>query len=790
MKIIRSPLGILTALVVLAILFATPAPSGAVPSGANGRVAFMSDRSGSKQIYVMRGDGSAVAQLTSLGNNWDPAFSGDGSLIAFISDRNGSPELYAMNADGSTQTRLTTNTMTESRPSWAPNNSAIAFAALNGTDSDIWSIKPNGRGLIDLTPDPVAFDANPSWSPGGSNIAFDSTNRSGDPGTNIWTMSNTGTNLKQLTTTGKDSNPAYGPDNKTIAFESARDIEVPGPLHFANVTKPDGVAVTADKVLVTQFSSDKVKAIDSSGTLTNFAQLPLTGLSVERYIAVSSGLGGFPPGYIYATVGQNTYQITPDGSIVTLFVNIPSMPNGETGITFDTVGTFGYKMILTDRRGPVWTVDSSGVATQLGDVGHQVEGPIVAPMSFAPFGGEIIMGNDLGNTVYAMDNLANLSIVGSWNGGEGGVLIPSTVCNFGTSTGAYFVAMMDQNEILKFSASNFSGLGGDILVPSETDPVATGIGRFHSNGTTVSSSTFWNNFGAPQVEGSAFAPCPSRRSLQTVTAAPGSVAGPHEIYTMVAKDGSNQTRLTSNTTDDANPAWSPDGVSILFQSDRDDPNQPTCEGSGTCRYEVYKMNASNGTGQTNITNNLTANDVSPDWESVAGVVTVLDFAFSPASVKPAQGGTILWDFTGPSQHTATDSSGMGLFDSGTKDPGGYFAFRFVAAGNYNVVCTIHTFMTGTIKVPVKAAPRSGNQTTTFTITWSATSPPAGYVFDVQIFRPGAPDWADWKPGVKTRSATFVSDTGPGTYSFRGRLRNTVNGFFSDYSAPVSITVTP
>ena len=105
MRIIRSPLGTLTVFAVLAVMLGIPGSSGAVVSGANGRVAFVSDRSGSKQIYVMRGDGTAALQLTTLGNNWDPAFSGDGALMAFISDRDGTTELYRMNADGSSIAR-------------------------------------------------------------------------------------------------------------------------------------------------------------------------------------------------------------------------------------------------------------------------------------------------------------------------------------------------------------------------------------------------------------------------------------------------------------------------------------------------------------------------------------------------------------------------------------------------------------------------------------------------------------------------------------------------------------
>jgi dipeptidyl aminopeptidase/acylaminoacyl peptidase len=53
--------------------------------------------------------------------------------------------------------------------------------------------------------------------------------------------------------------------------------------------------------------------------------------------------------------------------------------------------------------------------------------------------------------------------------------------------------------------------------------------------------------------------------------------GNNEIYVMNA-DGSNQTRLTTNSVDDEFPAWSPDGAKIAFFSNRDG------------NYEIYVMN--------------------------------------------------------------------------------------------------------------------------------------------------------------------------------------------------------
>jgi hypothetical protein len=75
---------------------------------------------------------------------------------------------------------------------------------------------------------------------------------------------------------------------------------------------------------------------------------------------------------------------------------------------------------------------------------------------------------------------------------------------------------------------------------------------------------------------------------------------PYEIYTMNA-DGTNQTRLTNNTVSDENPAWSPDGTKIAFGS--------TASADGS--YEIYTMNA-DGSNQTRLTNNV-ANDLSPAW---------------------------------------------------------------------------------------------------------------------------------------------------------------------------------
>jgi Tol biopolymer transport system component len=84
------------------------------------RIAFVSNRDGTYEVYVMNADGSgqlALAARTVGGRGHltgaiavpddAPAWSPDGRKIAFVSDRDGTYEVYVMNADGSAQKRLT-----------------------------------------------------------------------------------------------------------------------------------------------------------------------------------------------------------------------------------------------------------------------------------------------------------------------------------------------------------------------------------------------------------------------------------------------------------------------------------------------------------------------------------------------------------------------------------------------------------------------------------------------------------------------------------------------------------
>ena len=149
-----------------------------------------------------------------------PAVSPDGSKVAFISDRDGNYELYIMDIDGNNQTRLTHNSVAEKSPSWNPDGKSIVFVSERGGDNDIYKIDLNTLEIEKVFSS--SFD--PQWSPDGSMIAFSSLNFGEGTSADIYIKAVYQDNPINLTDTPSfDTQPSWSPDGKKIAFISNRD---------------------------------------------------------------------------------------------------------------------------------------------------------------------------------------------------------------------------------------------------------------------------------------------------------------------------------------------------------------------------------------------------------------------------------------------------------------------------------------------------------------------------------------------------------------------------------------
>jgi plastocyanin len=166
-------------------------------------------------------------------------------------------------------------------------------------------------------------------------------------------------------------------------------------------------------------------------------------------------------------------------------------------------------------------------------------------------------------------------------------------------------------------------------------------------------------------------------------------------------------------------------------------------------------------------------------------VTVTEFRFSPATITVPQGEDVAWQNGGHQQHTSTQTGALALWSTGHIAVGATSgSFRFLAAGSYAYHCAIHTFMHGTVIVPIVVSPLRGTKKTTFTIRL-ASAAQAGFTYDVQR-RVGAGPWTTWKVGVASITVRFKHRRG--AFAFRSRLHRISNGATSGWSLPRAITI--
>ena len=101
-----------------------------------------------------------------------------------------------------------------------------------------------------------------------------------------------------------------------------------------------------------------------------------------------------------------------------------------------------------------------------------------------------------------------------------------------------------------------------------------------------------------------FSPGGTKIAYMSVGIQPSNEEGEYEVYRMNALDGSDQLNLsdTGADVDEFHPNFSPDGTRVVYESQGIQPSNPQGD------REIYRANTLDGTGKKNLTNNKVAYD--------------------------------------------------------------------------------------------------------------------------------------------------------------------------------------
>ncbi len=142
---------------------------------------------------------------------------GENSRIAFSADFGQGFELYTVRPDGAGLRQVTEGERDAVHPDWSPDGRQITFGIESEEHEGVGLMGRNGAHLRDLTP--TGFQGQPAFTPDGRHIVFSRPARK-HPG--IWIMRTDGSHLRELTDppTGidGDTDPNVSPDGKVISF--------------------------------------------------------------------------------------------------------------------------------------------------------------------------------------------------------------------------------------------------------------------------------------------------------------------------------------------------------------------------------------------------------------------------------------------------------------------------------------------------------------------------------------------------------------------------------------------
>ena len=117
------------------------------------RIVFISDRSGSREVWIASSDGRNAVQLTDFGGSHTgtPRWSPDGRRIAFDSRPDGQTDIFTIDVEGGRPRRVTREESEDVRPSWSADGRWIYFGSRRSGDWQVWKAPADGGPAVQVT---------------------------------------------------------------------------------------------------------------------------------------------------------------------------------------------------------------------------------------------------------------------------------------------------------------------------------------------------------------------------------------------------------------------------------------------------------------------------------------------------------------------------------------------------------------------------------------------------------------------------------------------------------------
>ncbi|OQY16080.1 MAG: Tol-Pal system beta propeller repeat protein TolB [Desulfobacteraceae bacterium 4572_35.1] len=198
----------------------------------NTRIAFISDRTGNKELYLCESDGYGSQRVTNHANLiLNPDFSPLGHELIFTSYHQGNPDLYRkeiytgrevkissqIGLDGRVHKRMTNAWGIDVDPTWNPIGDQLAFVSDRQGNPHIFIVDVLSGQTHRLT-HAGRYNATPAWSPDGKRIVF---SRLEGGVFNLFSIDPDGFDERQLTFgAGNKEHPRWSPDSRFIAYSN------------------------------------------------------------------------------------------------------------------------------------------------------------------------------------------------------------------------------------------------------------------------------------------------------------------------------------------------------------------------------------------------------------------------------------------------------------------------------------------------------------------------------------------------------------------------------------------